>query len=225
MSMYPMPFCRVELCVFAIVNDALCVLLVRREEIPEHGKWALPGGVIRVNEDKDLEASAARVAHERLKSRMTALRQHITVGSRNRDSRGPHQGWALSVVYRAAIRSEFFTPEPGKRVTDISWMPVEAAESAKELAFDHGEIVQSAVAALRTEVEAMELPFGLLPDAFTLRELQQMCEAVLGRELDKSSFRRRLEERQLLEPLRGSVRGGRNRPAQIFKRRPSQGAR
>jgi 8-oxo-dGTP diphosphatase len=218
--MHTMPFVRVELCVFAVVQRALSVLLIRREEIPERGKWALPGGALRVDLDHSLEEAAVRVARERLRAPLPSLRQHCAVGGTNRDARGPGRGWALSVVYRAVLRSEMFTPEPGKRVTDITWMPVEIAESARELAFDHGGIVASATAALRREVEALQLPFDLIEVHFSLPDLQQLCEAVLARPLDKSSFRRRLADARVVEPVEGIVRRGPNRPAQIYRARP-----
>ena len=69
-----------------------------------------------------------------------------------------------------------------------------------------------AVDALRAEVDRLELPFGFLPPTFTLGELQALCEALLGRRLDKSSFRRRLAERELLEPVPGEMRTGAFRP-------------
>ena len=219
MTLHEMPFARVELCVFAVLQGALTVLLVRREEFPQRGRWALPGGVIRADLDVDLDASAARVARERLQVSNLALQQHGAVGGRHRDLRGPGKGWALSIVYRGLIRAHSIQPEPGKRVTDLTWMPVEVAAAAQELAFDHGHIVRAASAALADETNSFLLPFGLLPPEFTLTELQEVCELVIGRRLDKSSFRRRLEEQQLVERAEGLVRRGPNRPAQIFRER------
>lgn len=69
------------------------------------------------------------------------------------------------------------------------------------------------------EVERLDLPVGFLPEQFTLGELQACCEQLLGRRLDKSSFRRRLADRQLVEPVEGAMRTGANRPAQIYRLR------
>jgi 8-oxo-dGTP diphosphatase len=68
-------------------------------------------------------------------------------------------------------------------------------------------------------VDGLELPFGFLPEEFTLGELQSTCEELLGRRLDKSSFRRRLSERDVLEPVEGAMRGGAFRPAQLYRER------
>ena len=87
------------------------------------------------------------------------------------------------------------------------------------LAFDHAALIGQAVVATRAEVDGLELPFGFLPEEFTLGELQSTCEELLGRRLDKSSFRRRLAERDVLEPVVGVMRGGAFRPAQLYRER------
>ena len=74
-------------------------------------------------------------------------------------------------------------------------------------------------AATRAEIERLDLPFGFLPQKFTLGELQALCEAMLGRRLDKSSFRRRLEDRDVLKPVHGAMRTGAFRPAQLYERK------
>jgi hypothetical protein len=74
------------------------------------------------------------------------------------------------------------------------------------------------VAVTRGEIDRLELPFAFLPERFTLGELQALCEAMLGRRLDKSSFRRRLDERKLLKAVPGDMRRGAFRPAQLYRR-------
>ncbi|MFO0295554.1 MAG: NrtR DNA-binding winged helix domain-containing protein [Rhodospirillales bacterium] len=74
-----------------------------------------------------------------------------------------------------------------------------------------------AVAATRAEVDALDLPAALLPESFTLGELQALCERLLSRRLDKSSFRRRIAERDLVAPVAGQMRTGANRPAQVYR--------
>lgn len=98
---------------------------------------------------------------------------------------------------------------------------MEEASSDKGLPFDHDELRAKAVDATRAEVDRLELPFGLRPPEFTLGQLQVTCEQLLGRQLDKSSFRRRIADRELIEPVEGATRGGANRPAQLFQRRRS----
>jgi len=213
---YPMPFTRLEVAVLSVVDGVLQVLLVRRAEEPHKGKWALPGGVLRIDKDPSLDEAALRVARERLGVEVPFLRQLCAVGGPARDKRAP---WALSVVYRALVPAERFEPSAGKRIEALAWRPVEDASSDNGLAFDHAELVAKAVDATRAEVGRLELPFGFLPMEFTLGELQATCEQLLGRRLDKSSFRRRLAERDVLEPVVGAMRGGAFRPAQLYRER------
>ena len=213
---HPMPFTRIELAIMSVIDGGLAVLLGKRTGTPHKGKWALPGGVLRIDLDRDLEAAAQRVAGERLSVTLPYLRQMLAVGGKTRDSRAP---WALSIAYRALLPVDAFDPHAGKRLEAIEWFPVDAVMQDARLAFDHADLIRTATEATRGEVDRLELPFGFLPEKFTLGELQACCEAILGRHLDKSSFRRRLDERQLLEPVAGEMRTGAFRPAQLYSKR------
>jgi 8-oxo-dGTP diphosphatase len=211
---HPMPFTRLEIAVMSLVDGGLHVLLARRAEAPHAGKWALPGGVLRIDLDRSLDMAARRVMNERLGLELAFLRQLCAIGGPTRDPRAP---WALSVVYRALVPAEKFEPSAGKRIEALAWRPVEDAIGDKGLAFDHAALIGQAVGVTREEVDALELPFGFLPDEFTLGELQVTCEQLLGRRLDKSSFRRRLADRDLVEAVEGAMRGGAFRPAQLYR--------
>lgn len=214
---HEMPFTRLELAVLGLVDGALHVLLARRAGEPYKGRWALPGGVLRIDLDASLENGAQRVSRERLGCEMPYLRQLCAVGGPGRDrTRSP---WALSIVYRALVQSSQLDVSAGKRVEALAWRPVEEAAADKQLAFDHASLIAQAVAATREEVRALELPAGFIPPAFTLGELQALCEQLLGERLDKSSFRRKLADRDLVEPVEGEMRTGANRPAQVFRLR------
>ena len=213
-NIYPMPFTRIELVVLSVVDDGLAVLLGKREQAPYIGKWALPGGVVRIDLDADLDASAQRVAEERLGIKVPYLRQQCVVGGASRDPRAP---WAISIVYRVYARHDEFLPAAGKRLDELRWCPVDEAMADQHLAFDHSNLIQLAVKDARAEIDQLELPFEYLPDLFTLGELQATCELILGRRLDKSSFRRRIDERKIIEPVTGEMRVGAFRPAQLFK--------
>ncbi len=215
-TLHPMPFVRLEIAVMSLVDGALHVLLARRAQAPHAGKWALPGGVLRIDLDGSLDAAAGRVMKERIGTDLPFLGQLGAVGGPTRDPRAP---WALSVVYRALLPSERLSASPGKRIEALAWRLVEDAIADRALAFDHAALIRRAVEATRAEVLALELPFGFLPESFTLGELQAGCEQLLGRKLDKSSFRRRLADRDVLEPVEGSVRSGAFRPAQLFRRK------
>ena len=211
-----MPFTRLEIAVLSVVDGELQVLLARRAEAPHAGKWALPGGVLRIDTDGSLEEGAQRVMRERLGLELPFLRQLCAAGGPTRDPRAP---WALSIVYRALVPDMTVSPAPGKRVEALAWRPVDDAISDPGLAFDHAHLVSQAVEATRAEVERLELPVGFLPERFTLGELQSTCEQLLGRHLDKSSFRRKLADRQLVAPVKGEMRTGPNRPAQVYRLR------
>lgn len=226
---HPMPFTRLEIALLALREGGLQVLLARRAEAPQAGRWALPGGVLRIDQDRSLEAAAARVARERTGLSPASLRQLCAVGGPTRDPRAP---WALSVVYRALAPAEepgdsagagdappAWSPVAGKRVQSLAWRPVDEAATDEALAFDHAELIAQAALRTREEVLALQWPAGFLPAQFTLGELQALSEAVLGHRLDKSSFRRKLAERALVEPVEGSWRGGANRPAQVYRLR------
>jgi 8-oxo-dGTP diphosphatase len=213
---HAMPFVRVELAVLTVTNGHLAVLLGHRAEPPQKGLWALPGGVLRIDLDRDLEAAAQRVAIERLQVPLPFLSQLRATGGPQRDPRAP---WTLSIAYRALLRFEAFTPSPGKRLEALQWTPADAAATNPALAFDHADLVRIAIDITRAEIDRLALPDGFLPDSFSLTELQANCEAILGRRLDKSSFRRRLDEHQVVEPIPGAMRTGAFRPAQLYRKR------
>lgn len=210
-----MPFTRIELCVFTVLENKLCVLLGLRERAPDENLWALPGGVLRTDLDKDLDASVQRISLERLHTPLKNARQQIAVGAKDRDPRDP---WALSIVYRACVRADTFSPKAGKRLKDLEWVPV---EGVARLALGHGELVAQAAMSLREEVERLEVPFEMLAPTFTLTEVQQVCEAVLGRLQSASRFRQRLKAADFLKPVGDLVvASGMGRPAQRYKKNP-----
>lgn len=211
-----MPFTRIEVAVMTTAEGVLSVLLGRRAEAPFAGRWALPGGVVRIDLDRTLEDAARRVIQERLRIELPFLRQVCAVGGATRDPRSP---WGLSVVYRALVPVESVEPKAGKRLKALRWCAVDEASKDTNLAFDHDQLVAQATDALRDEIEELDLPFEFFSAEFTLGELQGLCEVILGRRLDKSSFRRRLSERDLVEPVPGEMRIGANRPAQLYRKR------
>lgn len=215
MPTYPMPLCRVEIAALSLVDEQLNVLLIRREEAPYRGFWALPGGVLRVDLDPDLDGAAVRVAKERLGIPPPNLCQMTAVGAKGRDPRG-EAGWGLSVVYRALIAEDAATFTPGKRVTELRWVPVD--ELPTKIAFDHAELIKQALNQTRSDIAKLTFPPGFVPERFTLGELQVLSEQVLGHTIDKASFRRKLRDRDLVEAIEGEqLRGSAHRPSAIFR--------
>jgi 8-oxo-dGTP diphosphatase len=211
-KIHPMPFTRVEVVVFTLKEGELTVLLGRRAAAPFAGRWAIPGGVVKITEDATLADSARRVIRERLQTELPNSQQVGTVGGAKRDPRA----WSMSVVYRAQLPVEGLDATAGKRLEEIKWFSVEEAIGKLKLAFDHGALLTDALQSLRAEIALLSSPIHLLGDGFTLTELQQACEAVLGHALEKSSFRRRLKAAELVEPIPGGIREGSFRPAQTY---------
>ena len=216
MPKYPMPLVRVEIVLQTLIQSRLSTLLIRRAEDPFKGLWALPGGVIRVDLDASLDASALRVLQERLHIAPDGLRQLTAIGSSGRDPRAPH-AWGLSIVYRGMVPEGTVLPKAGKRIDEWSWFPVDELPAARRFAFDHGALVEQATLDTRTEFYDLHFPPGLIPPKFTLTELQKICEDVLGHRIDKSSFRRKLMDREIVTPIAGAIQSGlRNRPAALY---------
>lgn len=217
MPHYPMPLTRVEVVLQSVVNNHLSTLLIKRAEDPFKGAWALPGGVVRIDLDASLDKAASRVISERLSIDPQGLKQLLTVGGIGREPRAQN-GWGISVVYRAMVPENSVLPIAGKRIENWAWHPVDALPDNQAFAFDHAAITTQAAIWSRAEFEDLRFPAGLLPDRFTLTELQLICEAVLGRRLDKSSFRRKLKDRGVVVPIEGAFQSGmRNRPAGLYK--------
>ncbi|MDZ5647645.1 NUDIX hydrolase [Nitrospirillum sp. BR 11828] len=204
----------VDLILFALGETGLEVLLIRRGAAPFLDAWALPGGWIHTDEDADLDAAAHRILREKTGVATPYIEQLQTVGNATRDPRG----WSLSVAYVALIGPGQAPAVRGGNAADAAWRPVEAVlAEAGDLAFDHGALLGHALARVRRKVEYSTLPVHLLPERFTLSDLQSVYERVLGRRLDKSAFRKRMAEVDFVEPVPGEMRRGSNRPAQIYR--------
>ena len=212
-----MPFVRLELVLFSVLEGSLHVLLSERQEAPFKGQWGLPGGVLRIDLDTSLEAGAQRVAAERLGRTLPSLNQVAAVGGALRDPRAP---WAMSVIYRSLVRPDIETT-PGKRVKALKWRKATEVITSDELAFDHSSLVAQALETTRREIRELRFPQGWMPEKFTLSELQAMSEVVLGEKLDKVTFRRRMELADIATALSGQMRtGGAHRPAQLYTLSP-----
>lgn len=139
------------------------------------------------------------------------LEQLATVSGASRDPRG----WSASVVYYALVNAETLRSRGREAHTLLDVSSVAGAQ----LAFDHAQIIEQAVTRLRNKAAYSALPCYLLPEQFTLAELQRTYEQVLGEGLDKSSFRRKLAALAFLEEVPGVSQGGQHRPAQLYRLR------
>lgn len=204
---YPRPALTVDIVVFTLRENLLQVLLVQRANEPFAGIWALPGGFVRL--DETLEAAAQRELEEETGVRETYLEQLYTYGNIDRDPRER----VVSVAYFAIISSDIpFRQEGGHDTSQAGWFPTNNLPS---LAFDHDEILAYAVRRLRYKLEYTAVGFELLPEEFTLTELQSTYETILGEKLDKRNFRRRILDAGVIEPT-ANLRTGEGRPARLY---------
>ncbi|WP_110946376.1 NUDIX hydrolase [Pseudomonas bohemica] len=214
---FRLPFTTVDVVIFSVLEDALCILLVRRpsgDAEPYPGKWALPGGFVNVDVDITLEACATRKLAEKTGVSTSYLEQLGSWGGADRDPRG----WSATHVYFALIPAEHIQLERGANAADVSWFDVDKFVNETDLAFDHSSILATAVERLRSKVEYTSLPAFLVPEPFSLPQLQRVYEIVLGRSIDKSGFRTRMLAADfLVEDV--YLDGTSNRPAMGYRLR------
>jgi 8-oxo-dGTP diphosphatase len=197
----------VDVVIFTIQESRLGVLLVRRGIPPFEGAWAIPGGFVLPEEG--LEQAARRELEEETGVREVYLEQLYSFGNPGRDPRGR----VVTVAYYALISPERKI-QAGSDAAEARWWPM---DGLPELAFDHAEILRYAHERLRNKLEYTTVGFQLLPESFTLTELQQVYQAILGRPLDKRNFRRKIDLLGILTPLKEQRRQGPSRPARLYR--------
>jgi len=197
----------VDIVIFTLREGSLQVLLVKRGVPPFESQYAIPGGFIR--EDESPEEAALRELHEETGVRNVFLEQLYTFGDPKRDPRGR----VITVAYYALIASDKLSLVAGTDAAEAQWFP---ASGLPPLAFDHKSILDYALERLRNKMKYTTVGFQFLPEKFTLGELQAVYEAILGRQLDKRNFRRKLALLGILKPLREWQHTGR-KPAQLFR--------
>jgi 8-oxo-dGTP diphosphatase len=205
---YPRAALTVDCVVFGLDDGELKMLLIQRALEPFKGRWALPGGFVRVEET--LDAAARRELAEETGLRNVFLEQLYTVGTVDRDPRER----VVSVAYYALVKLSDHDAKAATDAAEAQWFPL---SKLPKLAFDHAEIVDLARARLQGKVRYEPIGFELLPPKFTLSQLQHLYEAVIGAELDKRNFRKKVLGFGLLAPLDETQMAGRHRPAQLFR--------
>lgn len=207
---FPPVLCTVDVVLLTLRAGVLCVGLLRRDAAPFLGLPALPGGYVHAQEDADALATAVRVLETKLGLESPYLEQVATFSGPARDPRG----WSISIAYTALV--------PESRLdTKAAGFSIVAVDELPHLPFDHGSIVELAVRRVRNKSVYSSLPALFCGERFTLPELQAVYEAVLGEQLNKVSFRRKMQELDMLERLDGELlRGNAHRPAQYYRLRP-----
>lgn len=227
---YPKPSVTIDLVLSSVSNGALVVLLQKRNIAPFKGKWGLPGGFVKI--DESLDAAAARILSYKARMKDAWVEQLYSFGNPQRDPRGR----VITVAYFALMPLEDLrracaaADDLTIASLDVPWQgeeggPASASDEAHgplPLAFDHDEILGMAVQRLRGKLDYSKIAFALLPKHFTLRELQDVHEAILKRPLNKPAFRRRLLDKGWLEAT-GEYESGKGfRPAELYRLQPSQ---
>lgn len=209
---YPQPSVTVDIVVFSLVQEEedLRVLLVQRGQPPFEGMWALPGGFIRI--DESLDDAAARELAEETGVAPAYMEQLYTFGAPQRDPR--HR--VITVAYFAIIPMQDVARQQDSDAADAAWYSL---RELPPLAFDHAAIVDYALTRLRYKLEYTSVGFELLPNEFTLTELQRAYEVVLDVALDKRNFRRKILAAEILAPTGSKRREASGRPAKLYRYR------
>ena len=198
----------VDCVVFGLDDTDLKVLLIRRGIEPFLGSWALPGGFVLPAES--VEDAARRELEEEAGVREVFLEQLFTFGEVERDPRGR----VVTVAYYALVNLHDHPLTAATDADDVGWF---ALEDLPALAFDHDEILRVAAERLRGKVRYQPIGFELLPEKFTLSQLQGLYEKVLDRTLDKRNFRRKVLAMGILIDLDEIQQDVAHRAARLYR--------
>jgi 8-oxo-dGTP diphosphatase len=230
-SAYPHPSVAVDVVLLTVAGDRLRTLLVRRAGPPQQGRWSLPGAFVRLDESTDDAAHRALAAKAGLHD--VFVEQLYTFGEPGRDPRTR----VISVTYYALVeasRLEAAAAAHGQGDRCLADVALAADDTGGavacddtgarlELAFDHTDILETAVRRIRGKLGYTTIGFELLPASFTLLDLRRIHEAILGRSLNKDSFRRTMLDRGLVVPTGELERGLGHRPPALYRFAPAVG--
>jgi len=213
---FPAVLVTVDAALFTFHQEQLLVLLVKRSNHPDMGKWGLPGGFIDPARDKTLEDTVNRKLLEKTGVAPPYLEQLHTIGNDSRDKRG----WSVTACYTALIAHQKCAPGIDS-VSDARWVGFDELDNI-DIAFDHRSVISLARERLKQKALYSIVPAYALPEKFTLPELQRIHELLIGKPLQKKSFRRRIDQSDLLIDT-GLKRYEGGRPAALYKMRARSG--
>ncbi|MCB0283094.1 MAG: NUDIX hydrolase [Calditrichaeota bacterium] len=197
----------VDCVVFGFQNPDLEVLLIKLDVDPERGSWALPGGNILM--DEGLNNAAARVLEELTGVNEIYMEQVAAFGA---VSRFPlHR--VVTFTYYALINPELYMLKAGIKASDVKWFKISEVPS---MPFDHNQILAAALNRLKARVRYRPIGFELLPKKFTLTHIQNLYQSILGHDLDKRNFRRKIMKMNLISKLDEQQRGVAHRLPQLY---------
>lgn len=207
-SAFARPSVTADIVIYTLREKRLHVLLIRRKAWPFEGTWAIPGGFVRP--DETLDQAAKRELREETGVSGVVLEQLRAFGDPGRDPRTR----VITVAYTALIPSDRVVLRADTDAADARWFAVD--DLPRPLAFDHDEILAEALRSLRERVERENITRGLLPVRFTLTQMQDVYEALLGRPLDKRNFRKWALGSGLVRGTGQETRGP-HRPALLYE--------
>ena len=205
---FPRPALTVDVVVFGLDEEDLKVMLIQRDLDPFAGRWALPGGFVHV--DETLEDAARRELFEETGLKDIYLEQLYTFGAVERDPRER----VVTVAYYALVNLEGHDVRASTDARNAAWFPV---SDLPKLAFDHETILNVALERLRAKVRYQPIGFELLPDRFTLRQLQHLYEVILDRELDKRNFRKKVLAMEIVKETNEIEKDVAHRAARLYR--------
>ena len=205
----------VDLLVFTIEEDRLKILTIRRQYPPFEGQRALPGVFVR--DDETLDQAAQRGLREEAGLEDIYFEQLYTWGAPDRDPRRR----VISVSYLALVDAQRLRGfGPGLRTTGAELADVQELLTAEDLAFDHRQIIACGRERLAGKVEYTPIAFSLVPEEFTLPQLQRVYELLLGKPLYKANFRKKIAP--LVEETDRSTSGDAHRPSKFYRLRTGE---
>ena len=205
---YPRPALTVDCVVFGLDDEDLKVLLIQRDLAPFEGRWALPGGFVRI--DETLEEAALRELKEETGIQNVYLEQLFTIGALQRDPRER----VVTVAYYALVKLSDHQVRAATDARNAAWFSV---DDVPALAFDHKKILGLAHERLRGKVRYQPIGFELLPAKFTLSQIQHLYEIVLDRPIDKRNFRKKILSMDILVELNEVETDVSHRAARLYK--------
>jgi ADP-ribose pyrophosphatase YjhB (NUDIX family) len=202
------PALTVDVVVFALDAEELRVMLIERDLKPFAGRWALPGGFVRV--DETIDAAARRELQEESGLKDIFLEQLYTFGDLDRDPRER----VVTVAYYALVNLAGHEVHASTDARSAAWFPV---NDLPDLAFDHQRILDAAHDRVRAKVQYQPIGFELLPEKFTLSQLQHLYEVILDRELDKRNFRKKVLSMEIVKETNEIETDVAHRAARLYR--------
>lgn len=213
MKEYDKPIATVDLIIVTLIDNIPHFMLTKRTEDPFKDSYSLLGGFIFTDQDETINDTVDRVLKTKIGLTNIYYEQLESIGLKNRDPRG----WSLSVSYVSLLPWDIAKEiKPTNKISEIQWKTLEEIENIK-LAFDHNEIIKTGMQRIKTKINYSTLPVYLLPEYFTLTELQNVYEAFLGIILDKSGFRKKIKDIPFLEETDLKTKNKNCRPAKLYK--------